>query len=137
LIQVTGVISVQPLQRRKYGNEEAIYIGSNLEAIYSETRLPAVRNFVATILEAKLARSRWYRVERHPGLTPHFTLSVDTLFLHLLADTGDKQKKLRTRESYLPIANLLVEVRLPEGRHPSHVSPLHAAKSIPYSVNDG
>jgi hypothetical protein len=125
------------ITRRKYGRGEAIYIGSNLEAIYSETRLPAVRDLLAEILESKLAGSRRYRVERHPGLTPHFTASADNLFLHLLADAGDKHKKLRARESYLPIDKLPVKIRLPEGRQPAYVSLMHAAKSIPFSVKDG
>ena len=38
------------------------------------------------------------------------------MLLHLIADTGNKTKKLRIREEFLPVLNVKVRVRVPDGR---------------------
>jgi hypothetical protein len=55
--------------------------------------------------------------------------SRDTLLLHLVADTGNKSKKLRIREESLPFENIHVCVRVPDGRSVSGVSLMQAGTS--------
>ena len=46
----------------------------------------------------------------------------DTILLHLLADTGNKTKKLRIREEFIPVENIKARIRVPEGRKVKSVS---------------
>jgi hypothetical protein len=99
-----------------------IYIGSGLEAVYAETRMKRVREFLATLLDPVLEPHRTYEVEYRSGVLPHLTATKDTILLHLLADTGNKTKKLRIREEFLPVENIKARIRVPEGRKVRSVS---------------
>ena len=57
---------------------------------------------------------------------PHLTATNGTILLHLLADTGNKTKKLRIREEFLPVENVNVRIRIPDGRKVKSVSLLRA-----------
>jgi hypothetical protein len=89
--------------RRAFGKGQVIYIGSGLEAIYAETRMKRLREFLATLIDPVLAPHRTYQTEYRSGVLPHLTATGDTILLHLLADTGNKTKKLRIREEFLPV----------------------------------
>ena len=123
--------------RRGAGKGTVIYIGSSLEAVYEETRMKRLRTFLGSLVEPLLAPARSYEMEYLPGVTPHFMASRDVLLLHLLADTGNKDKHLRTREEFLPVAEVKVRIRVPEGRSPRSVSLLRAGQSLPLAVREG
>ena len=53
---------------------------------------------------------------------------IDRLVLHLLANTGNKSKKLRTREEFLPIPDVKVRLRLPAGRRARSVTLLRSRR---------
>jgi len=53
-------------------------------------------------------------------------VSSDVILLHLLANTGNKNKHLRIREEFLPVTNVKVRIRIPEGRTVRQVSLLRA-----------
>ena len=114
-----------------------IYIGSCLEAVYAETRMGVVRDYIATLVDPLLAAHRTYEVTLQSGLLPHLTRSKDTSVLHLLANTGDKSKKLREREEFLPITDVHVRVRVPEGRKLRAASLLVAGTPLKTVVRDG
>jgi hypothetical protein len=63
--------------------------------------------------------------------------SRDTLLLHLVADTGNKSKKLRIREESLPFENIHVCVRVPDGRSVSGVSLMRAGTKFGTSTRGG
>jgi hypothetical protein len=71
------------------------------------------------------------------GVLPHLTASRDTILLHLLADTGNKFKKLRAREEFLPVENVKVRIRVPEGRAVKAVSLLRAGRTVSIPVRAG
>jgi hypothetical protein len=71
---------------------------------------------VRSLLEPLIGPFRTYEIERRSGLMPHLVSSADRLVLHLLANTGNKSKKLRAREEFLPLADVKVRLRLPPGR---------------------
>ena len=93
-----------------------IYIGSGLEAIYNEARLADVRDLLGALVEPFLAQHRTYQLGRVAGLMAQFTSSPDTIVLHLLADTGNKTKKLRIREQFSELQDIAVSIRIPHGR---------------------
>ena len=49
-----------------------------------------------------------------PGVTPHLMASDRCIVLHLLADIGDKNQHLKTREHFLPAENITVRLRVRE-----------------------
>ena len=123
------------ITQRNYGSGRAIYIGSNLESVYEETRMPAVRDCILSLLEPHLKESRRDRIPENAGLMAHFTESPNVLFLHLIANTGNKVKKARVNESYLPLESVRVSIRIPEGKSVRSVRLLHADKTIPSSMS--
>jgi hypothetical protein len=68
---------------------------------------------------------------------PQLMASRDTILLHLVADTGNKTKKLRIREEFLPVENVKVRVRVPNGRSVRAVSLLRAGTKFPATVRAG
>ena len=120
-----------------FGKGRAIYIGSGLEAIYAETLMEPLRDYFATLLDPILANGRTYEVEARPGLLPHYRASKEHLLLDLLANTGNKSKALLAREHYLPIEQVKVRVRLPEGRKVKAVNLLRAGGTLKWSVSNG
>jgi hypothetical protein len=116
--------------RRRVGKGQVLYIGSGLDAIYAETRMKRLRTYLGSLIEPLMAGRRTYEVEWQSGVLPHFTASRDTLLLHLLADTGNKFKKLRAREEFLPVENVKVRIRIPQGRTVKALSLLREGTSL-------
>jgi hypothetical protein len=123
--------------RRKAGKGTAIYIASGPEAVYEETRMKPLRAFLGGLVEPLLGPGRSYRMEYVPGVTPHFMASRDVLLLHLLADTGNKNKHLRSREQFLPVTDVKARIRVPQGRSVKSASLLRAGGKLPAAVRDG
>ena len=124
--------------QRSEGKGSVIYIGSSLEAVYEETRMKRLRQLFAELLEPWLAPDRSYEIEYQSGVMPHLMVSSDVLLLHLLANTGNKNKHLRIREEYLPVMDVKVRIRIPQGRAVRRVSLLRAGDALPAApVNSG
>jgi hypothetical protein len=122
---------------RRHGKGRVTYIGSGLEAIYEETLMEPLRAYFASLLDPILGEFRTYEVEFRLGLMPQFAASRDTLLLHLLADTGNVWKELPAREQFLPVTNIRVRVRVPQGRDVKSVSLLRTEQSPKWAVRDG
>jgi len=118
-----------------FGDGKVIYIASGFEAVYEETEMPILRTSFARLFEPYLAAKRSYQVEYQPGLTPHLMASKNTIVLHLLADTGNKNKHLRARESFLPLLDVKVRIKVPS--QPKSVSLLRAGDKIPFTQSNG
>jgi hypothetical protein len=112
----------------------AIYIGSGLEAIYAETRMKRLRTYLGSLIDPVLAPHRTYEFAYRSGVTPHLTAAPDTLLLHLIADIGNKTKKLRIREEFEPVENLSVRIRIPAGRRVRTVSLLRSGDKLAAST---
>jgi hypothetical protein len=123
--------------RRSVGKGQVIYIGSGLEAVYAETRMKPVRDYLASLIDPVLAPHRTYEVAFQSGVTPHLSASTGTLLLHLLADTGNKWKKLRSREEFLPVENVKTRIRIPQGRGVRSVSLLRAGTKLSVAPRNG
>lgn len=118
-----------------FGDGRVIYIASGLEAVYEETDMPVLRTSFAKLFEPYLAAKRAYQIEYRSGLMPHLMASKDALVLHLIADTGNKNKHLRAREEFLPITD--VKVRIQVGSTPKSVTLLQSGASIPFKESNG
>ncbi|HKE23267.1 MAG TPA: beta-galactosidase trimerization domain-containing protein [Bryobacteraceae bacterium] len=123
--------------KRNHGKGEVIYIGSSLEAVYEETRMKVLRSFLGGLVTPWLAARRSYEIEYQPGLMPHLMASDNVLLLHLLADTGNKNKHLRIREEFLPVTDVKLRIRVPQGRTVRSVSLLRNGAALPRTVSAG
>jgi len=117
-----------------FGEGKVIYIGSGFEAIYEETEMPILRTSFGTLFEPYLAAKRTFEIEYQPGLMPHLMASKRTLLLHLLADTGNKNKHLRPREGFLPVTDVKVRIKVAA---PKSVSLLHSGEKVPFTQASG
>lgn len=125
------------ITQRDHGKGRTIYIGSNLEATYDETRMPVIRDFLLGLLEPALGSSQRYRVPTEDGLMAQYAESSNVAILHLIANIGNKMKKVRANESYLPLVNTPVAIRIPSGKSVSSVHLLRADKPARFSQRDG
>jgi hypothetical protein len=123
--------------RKNHGKGQAIYIGSGLEAIYDETLNDAVLGYFHTLLDPILAPHRPYEVDFRQGLMPEFAASEDTMVLHLMADTGNIWKKMLVEETFLPVENVRVRMRIPVRRRAESVSLMWSKTRVPWAVKDG
>ena len=123
--------------QQNVGKGSVIYVGSSLEAVYEETRMKRLRAFFDTLVSPWLAARRSYEWAYQSGVTPHFMASSDVLLLHLLADTGNKNKHLRSREEFLPVADVKVRIRVPQGRSVKSVSLLRSGQALPLAPREG
>lgn len=125
------------ITRRNYGSGRVIYIGSNLEATYDETRMPVLRGLLLELLEPSLGASRRYRIPAGKGLLVQYSESPQAVLLHLIANTGNKIKKLRADECYLPVTNIPVAIRIPGEKSPMSARLLRADKPIQFAQKNG
>jgi hypothetical protein len=96
----------------KVGKGKCIYLASGLEAIFEETRMEPVRNYLASLLLPGLAAGRTYKMDFIPGVTAHYMASDKHIVLHLLADVGDKDHHFKARERFFPVENVAVQLRV-------------------------
>jgi hypothetical protein len=97
--------------------------------------MPILRTSFGKLFEPLLGSKRAYMVEYQPGLMPHLMASKDTILLHLLADTGNKNKHLRPREGFLPLTNVKVAMRV--DKPPKSVSLLRTGEKIAFTQKTG
>jgi hypothetical protein len=122
---------------RHHGKGSVIYIGSGLEAVYEETLNESLRTYVGSLLAPSLRATRTYELEYRAGLSCQFAASPDVLLLHLFANTGNIWKKLLVQESFLPIENVPVRLRLPKGRTAKSASLLWSGVAPAWNVTNG
>ena len=123
--------------KRRQGKGQVIYVGSGLEAVYEETLNESLRAYFRSQLDPILASTRSYELEFRPGLMPQFASSQSTMLLHLLADTGNIWKKPLVQEEFLPVKNVRVRLRLPQGRSAKSVALMWSETKPDWSVRDG
>jgi hypothetical protein len=68
---------------------------------------------------------------------PEFAASEDTMVLHLMADTGNIWKKMLVEETFLPVENVRVRMRIPVRRRAESVSLMWSKTRVPWAVKDG
>jgi len=122
---------------RSSGAGRTVYLGSSLEAVYAETRMQSVLGLVRSLLEPLIGPFRSYEIEGRPGLLPHLETSPDRLVLHLLANAGNKSKKLRVREEFIPITAVKVRLRIPSDRRVRAVTLLRSRRRPAWRLHEG
>jgi len=114
---------------RAAGKGRSIYIASGLEAIFEETRMNPVREYLGSLLMPALKAGQSYEMDYISGIMPHYMASDHAIVLHLLADIADENIHLRSRERFFPVEN--IEVKLRVTGEVKSVRLLRAGTSIP------
>jgi hypothetical protein len=120
--------------KHDYGKGQAIYIGSGLEAIYEETLNDAVLEYFHSLLDPILAPSRLYEVDFRQGLMAEYAASRDTLLLHLIANAGNVWKKKLVEQTFVPVENVRVGMRVPAGRKVASAGLMWSKTAVPWTV---
>jgi hypothetical protein len=123
--------------RQRQGKGRVIYIGSGLEAVYEETLNESLRTYLHSLLAPWLRPAQTYQIDYCPGLSSQFAAARDVLLLHLFANTGNIWKKLLVQESFLPITDVRVRLRVPEGRITKLASLLWSGATPAWKVTNG
>ena len=123
--------------RKNFGDGHTIYIGSGLDAIYDETLNDDVLGYFRFLLDPMLSSVRPYAVDFGMGLMAEFTASRNALLLHLLADTGNIWKKRLVEETFLPVEDVHVRIRIPSGRQVRSVALMWTKDDTHWNVKDG
>ena len=100
------------LIRRRTGAGEVIFIPSGLEAVYLETHADILRELFEDLL-APWNTQRLYDLQAPAGVWGHVAQAPGHIVLHLVANTGNKWKKLQAREQFLPVGPIEARVRVP------------------------
>ncbi|MGH9445083.1 MAG: hypothetical protein ACRD3O_05065, partial [Terriglobia bacterium] len=96
-----------------------------------------LRAYFRCLLDPILSSVRSYEVEFRLGLLHQFSASSDALLLHLLANTGNIDKEDLVLESFLPLRNVRVRIRLPENRSAKGVELMWTGAKPSWSIRNG
>jgi hypothetical protein len=89
------------------------------------------------LLDPILASSRSYEIDSRQGLMPEFTAAENTIVLHLMADTGNIWKKMLVRETFLPVENVRIRIKVPSAKQVRSVALMWSGTTVPWSVRSG
>jgi hypothetical protein len=123
-----------------YGKGRTIYVSGSLEGFYAASRIESIRRLLGSIVNY-LAR----------GEPKPFTLSAPigvygmlwratngNLVLWMLANVGFKDAAVgRMRQQYVPVSNVEVGIRVPEGRKVKSMKLERANEPIPFKMEGG
>lgn len=123
-----------------YGKGKTVYVAGSLEAQYLSSRVVSMRRMLAS-----MAR------DLGGGAPLPFTISAPRgvyallrrapngdLVLWVLANVGYKDADAGyMRQEYVPVANVVVGIQVPEGRRVTAVELVRAQQTVPFRVEDG
>jgi len=124
----------------QYGRGRAIYVGGSLEAHYAASRVISLRKMLASMVRYLASDApEPFSLEAPQGVYGILRRAPSgDLVLWVCANVGFKDAAVgRMRQQYLPVPNVLVKVRVPEGRTVRSVELLRAGKTVPHSVSAG
>jgi len=122
---------------RRYDKGKVVYIPSGLEAVYPATRYEQIRRLFNNVVRWLAGERIPYCIKAKPGVVANLMESSDGLLLHLLNNNGTKNKRTHCREDYVPVFDISVEVRVPEGRSVKKIEFLNSGERPDYSVENG
>ena len=124
----------------QYGRGRAIYVGGSLEANYVASRVVSSSRMLASMVRY-LARDEpppfglvapqgvYGILRRAPG---------GDLALWICANVGCKDATVgRMRQEFVPVANVQVKIRVPEGKQVKSVHLVRSDRSVPFTLSDG
>lgn len=92
---------------RNFGKGQVLYIGSGLEAVFDETQMEALFNFLRSLLTPLIGEIQQYQMDYVPGITANCMIGDDRIILHVIADLGSRDV------DYGAIHDVRIRVRVP------------------------
>jgi len=123
-----------------YGKGRTIYVNGSLEAFYAASRIESTRRLLASIVNylGKGAPQPFTMSAPSGVYGMLWRASNEDLVLWLLANVGFKDASVgRMRQEFVPVSNITIGVRIPEGRQ---VKALHLERSdrtLPFAMQEG
>ncbi len=123
-----------------YGEGHAAYVSGSLESHYSTGRIPSVRRLLESVVQYLGRRvPPPFRVAAPCGVYGVLRRAVNgDLALWVLAPVGFKDAAIgRMRQEFVPLTNIEVRVRIPEGRRLKAVRLVRASRTASHSISNG
>jgi Beta-galactosidase trimerisation domain len=124
----------------QYGQGRTLYVGGSLEANYAASRIVSLRRMLVSMVRylagdapvpfSLVAPQGVYGIlRRAPG---------GDLALWICANVGFKDAAVgRMRQEFVPVSNVEVKIRVPEGKRVKSVHLIRSDRSSPVKVSDG
>jgi hypothetical protein len=123
-----------------YGNGRTIYISGSLEALYLSSRVPSIRRLLGSVVTHLAGgEPRPFHLSAPRGVygVLRQATSGDLIFW-VLANVGSKDADVgRTRQDYVPVLDIEVSLRVPEGKQVKSMNLIRAGRSLPFRIADG
>jgi Hypothetical glycosyl hydrolase 6/Beta-galactosidase trimerisation domain len=123
-----------------HGRGRTIYISGSLEANYLYDRVPSTARLFRSIIEyLGGALPQPYRLRAPRGVYGILRQAMNgDLALWVLANVGFKDAdKGRMRQEYLPVTEVEVAIRIPEGRQAKEMRLIRADRTVPFKEEEG
>jgi hypothetical protein len=122
-----------------YGKGRVIYVNGSLEAHYLYDRVKSSRRLLQSIVEHLSGGSpQPFRLKAPRGVYGVLRRSLQgDPVLWLLANVGFKDASAgRMRQDYVPVSNVEIGIRIPEGRQCKEMNLVRANTAIPFQVQE-
>jgi len=114
---------------RTFGKGRVIYIGSGLEAVFYETLMQSLLDYLRSLLLHLIGDIQPYRMDYVPGMIAHCMTGRDRIILHVMADLGNRGV------NYCAVHDVRISIRVP--RDAKSATLLSLGASIPFSARNG
>jgi len=121
------------------GKGRVIYVNGSLEAYYPASRVSSTRRVLESLVRYLGDAPLPFRVSAPVGVYGVLRRATNgDLALWVLAPVGFKDASAgMMRQQFLPVRNVEVRVRVPEGRRVRGVKLARAARTVPHTMSDG
>lgn len=124
----------------QFGRGRAIYIAGSLEAHYLSSRVPSLQRILGSIVRYLAADEPLpFSLTAPKGVYGILrrTATGDLVFW-VCANVGFKDAAVgRMRQEFMPISNVEIKVRIPEGRSVQSVHLVRANRILPFTISGG
>jgi hypothetical protein len=122
----------------QYGKGRTLYVGGSLEANYVVSRVVSLRRTLASMVrylggDAPLP----FSLNAPQGVYGVLRRSVNgDQVLWVIANVGFKDAAVgRMRQQYVPVADVEVKIRVPEGKHVKSARLVRSDRSVPFTLS--
>jgi hypothetical protein len=123
-----------------YGKGRAIYVSGSLEAQYASSRVVSLQRTLGSMVRYLAGGTpQPFSLSAPKGVYGILRQAQDgDLMLWVLANVGFKDAAVgRMRQEYVPVGNIEVRVRVPEGRRVKSVGLMRAGQSARFTMDAG
>jgi hypothetical protein len=136
----TGEVRGPAIVVNNYGRGRTIYVSGSLEANYLYDRVESTGRLLRSMVEyLERGAPQLFKLQAPRGV--YGVLRQTTggePVLWLLANVGFKDAAVgRMRQEFVPVANVKISIRVPQGRQAKAMQLMRADRPIPFELEDG